>query len=426
MKIITIGGKLCRKFLPREISDVILQKWSAFISRKEIRNTAKLADGLRATKKKDKIELVFIVYMPETFTSLQTIYEAALKDVKFSVHILAQPHVDNQQGLLGKNPAYEYLKPLCQNVINAFENETWFELRNLSPDYVFYSRPYNHQYYSEYLPENVRNYAKVCFHQYSYDMDRTADFYTVYNYQFLRNVSFVFNSAESTRRRVKKMFPKTKSVYPKVLCLGFPRFELLRRELREVPLQTTVLWTPRWATGKKQGKKQTHFFDYVDDFFSFAERNKDINFIIRPHPLMFANFLQQGLISLEYIDDLYVKCNTLGNVEIDTDKTYFTSLRKATVLLSDYSALIVEFFVLGRPIVYCDDASTFNYETKRMDKTLYHANNWNEIESQLENLISGNDPMAEKRLSEIKLMMDERSAGKNIINCLKNDYFGDL
>lgn len=427
MKLLYKAKSYLKKIIPKKIWIFFGKIKIRCLSHYEIKKTSAYSNSLNLQPRKNKIELVFIIYMPEVFTTFQSIYEAAMADEKFSVHILAQPHMDNQQGLQGINPAYEYLGKTYQNVINAYNNEEWFDLRKLQPDYVFYTRPYTFQYYSEYNPKYVRQYAKVCFHSYSYDMDRIADFFIVYNYDFMQYVTFCFNTAESTCSRLKKMLEISKKEYPQIHCIGFTRFDLIKNELISNVNQNSnrkcILWLPRWASGKKQGKKQSHFFLYVDNFLKFTQIRTDVDFIIRPHPLMFANFLSQGIYTQQDINDFYKKCEKLGNVYIDTEKNYFTSLRKADILFSDYTALLVEFFVTGKPIIYCDDDSTFNYEMKRMDKCFYHYYKWDEIEAILIKLLNGDDYLKEKRIKEIPNFLDETNAGKNIIECLKKDYY---
>lgn len=416
---------ISRKLIPYTIWDFLHRIKCKAYAQKEINVTRKYSEELGKNHKNEKIVMLFIIYMPEAFPSLKSICDEALKDDKYNVFILAQPHISNQQGLQMQNPAYDYLKKIYKNVINAYENNKWFDIKTLNPNYVFYTRPYISHYYKAYQPSVVRQFSKVCYHAYSFDMDNTADFYEVYNYPFISNVTFVFNSAESSKKKVQRMV-KSKGLYPQVLNLGFTRFDLLQNEINQnnnYSEKQTVLWIPRWTAQKKQGKKQGHFFQYVNSFFEFAQEHTNVDFIIRPHPLMFANFINLGLCTQNDIDNLYVKCKQLGNISIDTEKDYFPSLRKATIMLADYSALIVEFFVMGKPIIYCDNGKTFNYETKRIDSVLYHAKKWIDIENNLIKLLDNKDEMKNQRLNEVKVLMKEENVGKKIIDFIKEDYF---
>ncbi len=419
---------IVRKKIPHNIYNALHIVKTAIIAQKELRITSNYSSELSAVEKKEKIVLVFIIYMPEVFSSFQSIYENACENKKFVTYIIAQPHVSAQQGLMWENPAFEYLRNSFHNVIKAYENGKWFDLKSLAPDYVFYARPYLSHYYIGYNPKIVRQYAKICYHAYSYDMDKNADFYEVYNYPFLSNVSFVFNSAQSSANRVTKMICG-RGKYPQVLCFGFSRFDLIQRKIEHFSGKQngkkTVLWIPRWTAEKSQGKKQGHFFKYINSFLSYAECNKELMFIIRPHPLMFANFLNLGLCTQEYIDTFYNKCNDLGNIIIDNDKDYFSSLIKADIMLADYSALIVEFFVMGKPIIYCDDASTFNEETKKMDSVLYHAKEWNDIETKLHDLLNNNDELKNRREEQIVSMMKNKNVGKQIVDFIEQDYLNN-
>lgn len=424
MKLMTKINRFFGKILPKNLFDRLKQRKDLFSLREDFALTSKLSDRITRCEKKQIINLVFIIYMPEVFASLQSIYESALNNEHFHVTILAQPHVDNQQGLLGVNPSYEYLKEKYNNVINAYKDNEWFDLKVLCPDYVFYARPYNFHYYRDYRPENVRHYAKVCFHPYAYDMDRIADFYIVYNLQFLKNVSLVFNTSESTKERISKLIVNSKMQYPKVVCLGFSRFDLMNQRIVSSYSKPTVLWLPRWSMGKNQGSKQSNFLKYIDLFLRFASEHNEIDFIIRPHPLMFHNFEELGLYSKNDFNNLNERCKILGNVMLDTEKDYFKSLMKADILLCDYTSLLIEFFIFGRPIIYCDDASTFNYEAKQIDKVVYHAKKWEEIEKLLKKLLSGNDELKEKRHALIPFIMKDFDVGTKIVEYLQNDYYG--
>ena len=80
----------------------------------------------------DKIEVVFVVYFSEAFSSFQALYEMLRCDDSFSVHILCQPSLKS----LDKNDSYLFLSEYYAGVINAYENSKWYDLKKLAPDYM--------------------------------------------------------------------------------------------------------------------------------------------------------------------------------------------------------------------------------------------------------------------------------------------------
>ena len=86
------------------------------------------------------------------------------------------------------------------------------------------------------------------------------------------------------------------------------------------------------------------FFEYKDKIIDYVNRNDKLKFVFRPHPLMFNNFINEGLMSKkevkEYLD------NFKENKVYDDQGDYFDTFRESDVLVTDFSSIIIDYFIL--------------------------------------------------------------------------------
>lgn len=422
-----IFGVVLKKIIPENSFLIIRQLYNYKFKKKEIEITHKYCIEQNTKIKKEKITVVFLIWMESMWNSLRSVYEEALNNPFFNVYIVAQPHITDRQNKKEKNSAYEFLNKEYENVINAIENDTWFDLRTLSPDYVFYTYPYSSYYYKDYNPVEVRKYSKICLINYGFDTSRDSLFYISYNWNFCKNAAIIFATCKSAKARLHKVLGNSYNCYPKIVYKGFPRFDLINRE-KTNSKRLCICWTPRWTVKSKQKYDiGSSFLLYYDNFLNYATIHKDIDFIIRPHPLMFSNFLKEKVITQDELDTFKIRCQSLNNLVIDESADYLKTINATDIFVTDYTSLMLEYFATGRPIVFLAKAHGFAKEAKLMDKTIYHAFTWNELECILEDLINGNDKMRELRLAALTDLFPSEfeSSASSILNYLRTDYYGD-
>lgn len=209
----------------------------------------------------------------------------------------------------------------------------------------------------------------------------------------------------------------------KVFNVGFPCFDLLSSvQKRANDLGYTFLWLPRWSLSEVNDA--THFFDYIEVLLDYFESHTEYTLIIRPHPLMFSNFLEQGAMTVDQISALKQKISQMANVEFDSNNDYLITFNQCDFLISDVTSLLLEFFATGKPIIFCDsfEPSKLTSEAKEIVKTFYHISNSKELIETIELLATGKDENKEKRLSVLRntLKVDGK-AGQHIVETLIND-----
>lgn len=162
---------------------------------------------------------------------------------------------------------------------------------------------------------------------------------------------------------------------------------------------------------------------------NYAKLNSDVQIIIRPHPLMMRHYITENIVSPDFFDKLEKSFLQIGNIHFDKTKDYFDSLDKADVFVSDYTSLLVEYFVSGKPVIYLGKINLFNKDAKKMCSSFYRANSWNEIKNFIENIKFGFDSLKIKRNKIFqKIIKNYGKSARNIFDILKNnpDIKGEL
>ena len=425
--IVKIAALVLKTVFPQDAYIRLRQFYKFTFCKKEILMTQNYALEISRQPKKEKITLVFVIWMESMWNSLRSVYEKAAQDSRFEAYIIAQPHTSNREGKINQNPAYDFLAPLYKNVIPACKDGKWFDVRTVHPDYVFYTYPYSSFYHENYTPESVRKVAKVCLIQYGFNIEDNAIFDHMYNFLFSKNVAMHFVCCKTALEHLNRYYKHSKKEYPKIVNLGFPRFDLVKRTVPEENMvKPCVLWTPRWTSPMQRNYDSgSSFLAYHQSFLGFAASHAECSFIVRPHPLMFQNFLAEGLMTQDEIDSFHRECERLGNVSVDESADYLKSVNSADIFITDLSSLIVEFFVTGKPVIFCAKAGkTFNAEAKRMDSVLYHALSWHEVESLLLALFSGHDELKSRRAGVIRDFVPQNGSNENPIAESILDYSG--
>ena len=184
-----------------------------------------------------------------------------------------------------------------------------------------------------------------------------------------------------------------------------------------------VIWTPRWTTNENT----CHFFDYKDKIVSYCNTHKDVDFVFRPHPQAKLNFAVENNFSIEdfnQYEDIY---KTSSNMSIDTTPDFLPLFYSADALISDFSSVIPEFFLTGKPIIYCKNDEAICDAEGNWTKGLYYARNWQEVESLLNQLKNGEDPLMQlrKELISSEFSISPNGVGMEMKELIKKDYRGE-
>ena len=210
--------------------------------------------------------------------------------------------------------------------------------------------------------------------------------------------------------------------------IGYPRFDTIDvHEARAIG--NTILWMPRWTAAKQiaDGNIGSHFFDYNDDLLEYVDSQDYYRLVIRPHPLMFENYIEYGLMSEKDVLTYKEVLENNGKFLLDEKPSYDDAFNQADVLVTDYSSTIIEFFLRGKPVIYCGKKDDLSPQIADVTKTFYYVNGWEQVKDVLDNLKNGIDPLNEERQIAVdRFRIGTQDAGKAILNTLRKDYVSSL
>ena len=366
----------------------------------------------RVDKKIDNNEVlnvIFVVQYIPGWNKLEPIYSKMQKDKRFNPIIVCVPLNIQNHILLDDNgnDTYKYFIEHGYKAIDALlDDGSWFDLKQLKPDYLFHSRPYNAFMPKCYTSYRIVRYALICNVMYGACLANN-DRKVCINKAYFKNVYSYYAFDESEKEYYESLYRKgIKKRIQRCFPFGATGLEQLLGTKNNISRNTrfkkTVLWTPRWSTDSHVGG--SNFFNYKDTILQLATNNLDILFIIRPHPLMFSNFLKTGEMTEEEVKEFKLYCHNSDNVVLDESKSYSDTFWNSNLLITDFSGIVTEYFITGKPIIYCHSNVNFEYTdtTNHLIHCCYEAFDSNDIERYVHNLINQEDTMLQKRIEFIE------------------------
>ena len=377
-----------------------------------------------------KINLVFLVYRPSIFTSVRSVYECAKSHKDINVYIVALPACMEEYADGKQSAEYEeFYRSIDTEMLQAYDKneDKWLDLSELSPDYIFLPMPYE-EYYLKYSFTYLSQIAKLCFVPYGYSC---LEQYVHFHFRcktFLANLSFVFTSSLTEYG----IYMRNNSKGARVFNIGYPRFDLLNLKNNtstDKKQQLKILYLPRFTV--EYDKKHffpegSSFIEFKENVISWAQQNDDCDFVIRPHPVMFAQAVSMNVMTQEEIDNWKKSVSDSKNMSLDdaTISSYIERLLDTDVFISDFSSLLVECFITRKPVIYTGNPDGMIEEVQEMLESFYVVDNWQEVEKILSDLKQGIDPKKELREKAVDNFMQGReyNVGEKIIDLLIEDF----
>lgn len=405
-----------------------LEKMQNFISYENIKFRVR-----QKISNKIPINVVFVCHRPAVWESLRSVYNSLKRDDSFDVRIVAIPdrRLKNKADL--KNEFYQSDGAesfwTTDDVVNGYDykEKKWLDLRNLEPDYVFFQQPYDSKRPEFYKSKYVSKYAILPYVHYAADFIGKQVFEESMPAEFANNIGIFFCQNDTDKCLISDYFKKIDNNFSQVILSGFPRYDNFNdykgadSKLWNLPKEHNnfrIIWTPRWCTDEGT----CNFFEYKTLLLSYVKAHKNVDFIFRPHPQAFMNWELTGEFPKEKADAYKLEYENTPNACIDYSKDYFQTFFSSDCLVTDISSIIADYFLTGKPIIYCHKSDYFNNFSRKLSEGFYWVRNWNELESTINMLRDGKDPLKEKRLELIKsqYFLPENGAGNFIKNYLKN------
>ena len=349
--------------------------------------------------------VVFIVEMPSVWNKALPTYRRMFADPDFEPMILCLP--SSLEGCFEReNETYRYfVEAGYSNVLNAVQGKAWLNPKTLHADYFVILRPYDNYRPRPYKSIHLCRFGKICVILYATLMS-TNLIPEIVNRRFFSQVSWFFAESEYVRdHNIRQNYLKNRTGLQHSVYIGIPAVESML-DAKNRPAASwsfscntfRAIWTPRWSTDTFGGG--SNFLRYQQDFISFFSQHRDMDLLLRPHPLMFRHLLDSGIMTQDEIDAVYALFDQAENLSLDREKEYFPTFWNSDVLISDISSIIPEYFITGNPVIFCRSPG-IDWKTipifEEMLNACYCADTFEEIGRILVDLQHGHDPLKKAR-----------------------------
>jgi len=314
---------------------------------------------LRTEAKKhtcDKLRLLFLTQDVQCWSSLESVFFAALADERFEAD-LVYTHYNVQ--ISPDAPDYYdiYKTELNLPVIRHDE----YSIAEHSPDVMFINKGYDNvppEFFTRELDRTIPRMLYI-----SYGMEITTDltnflFQTYMHYKAWRHIAY----GDIVRKYAAKGgFRNGDNIaiwgHPKAdsyLDINQSRNLVPKEWLDKINGRQVILWTPHHIVGTNEMTRYegtSTFLMWKDTMLDAAKRNRNLVFIFRPHPLLRAGILKSGLITEDdfdnYLDDLISQENVINDTNLDYRFAFYAS----DAIITDGTAFSVEFLYTDRPLM---------------------------------------------------------------------------
>ena len=399
----------------RKIVCLIRRKKRDYIARGHLRKV-----GNKKNNADKKIKVAFFVQLVEIWDKLSCVYDVMKTSNDIEPYIVVVPSFDFANDTLCEYGAErEYFIEHYGEVIDAITpSGDVIDIDEYKFDYVFYQRPYDRYLPSELRSKELVKKTKICYIPYGFIGAKVFENNT--HKEFFRNVYIGFMDSYEECKSIKDVYNySVKKGYLNFVSLGYPVLEkFIKMDSDEK--YNNILWTPRWTYDSKLGG--SHFVEYKDHLLELKEKYNDDRVVVRPHPLTFPNMLKEGKMTEKEIEEYKFNIIKYG-VELDANELIEDSIRDTDILITDFSSIMVMYFLTGKPMIYCKSDLELNEIYNKMLKGVYVANSWDEVEYFVDCIKSGNDYLKEIRQEIIeKEFHNEKNSAENIVKYIIEDY----
>lgn len=385
-----------------------------------------------AQKKEDgnPVHVVFVCHRPAVWESLHSVYDAMKQDPTFRVTLVTIPNKKQlpELGLFHEQyeseGAEEFWKD--EGCLQGYDYKTgqWLDLEALEPDYVFFQQPYNICRPPQYHSSVVSRYARVCYVSY-FGILYVDDVYDeCMPVDFLQDLHFFFTQNRQEDDHVRQRAKQVGAPLCRTVNTGFPRYDRIeeyrsrKSDLWKNPDTFKMVWTPRWTTNEGN----CHFFTFKDLIVDYCKEDPGVELVFRPHPQAFKEWNATGELP-EAEANIYKQNFVDSNMHLDDSSDYFPTLYSSDCLITDKSAILLDYFCTGKPIIYCLSHNPHDRLFPEYMEGMYCADTWEQVQQILTQLRSGIDPLApvRKKIVEENFITRGTTAAEKIVRSIREN-----
>lgn len=300
---------------------------------------------------------------------------------------------------------YKYVKP----EFIGEGNMAFVRLNMLSAGVVLMTTP-GLQVYQLKRSKNVKHYSHVL------HMPNDATTYRLFGLDYFDSVLLTGDYQKTDLQYLENARNITKK---ELVTVGCSYLDILAEKIKSIPEEDnhnfTVLVSPSWGSVGVLSKYGEKLLDPL--------AKTGWNIIIRPHP-------QSKKSEKEMLDRLEARYKDNANIVWDYERDNIFSLKKADIMISDFSGIIFDYtFLCDKPVIYvADNIDLRPYDAYDLGKELWQfetlkkmgikldENNFENIAEVIKNASDSKELSEQRKIAKETAWMNIGNAGKNIVD----------
>ena len=418
--------KKLKKVVPEKIKFYIRLLLNRIKYRSLIKTTQRhYEEVIENLKNRESRPLRFAAYVvfDSTFGA-NTLIKLMQRDPSFDSKIVVIP--DISRGRTHMISQYKSTKDFFiknygkENIIDGYdvENNIFNDLAD-SFDVIYFANPYDdmvHEFHG--VKYNVSKNILPIYIPYAFQPDK-------YSRRVIAqlNMSLCWKIFADTNYTISEYKRYSLNKGSNVFISGYPKMDGLEKINANILERKRIIIAPH-HTITNDILPLSNFLRLKDYFLTLPKRYPQVDFIFRPHPLLFTNMINEGFWT-EFDKMKYIETLCTNRIKYSYGGDYFDLFQNSDAIIHDCSSYIVEYLFLDKPCCFILRGrinKIFNKLGKRCLKCYYIARSECDIDKFIETVCSDTvnvfDKKRKKILPHIKVNYPDTS--RTIFEILKN------
>ena len=373
------------------------------------------------------LNVIFYVYDESKWKS-QSVYDLMEKDERFNPIIVVTKNCApegnaNFQTTENVRKCYEYFKSKGMKVAYGYQIpyehnpllqgnwEYYIPLEKFNPDIIIYSHPW--YIYETQGPVVCSKFALTYYIPYFLP---ASEQWHEYKLRFHQYIYRHYVPTESVRDYYSKNMPAIEHSFRVV---GHPILDCLSKQ--DNAEKKYIIYAPHWTVCGENLRFSTFKWS-GEKMLEFAKNHTELNWVFRPHPLLYNFAITSGFMRKQEIDRYYDEWKSFAKYSEGGD--YIDLFKQSYAMVTDCGSFLTEYFVTGNPVIHLvSEHLNPNNTIKEIDKTYYTAHDSDEMIKHLHQVILDKyDYKKEERTKLLeKLNLKNSSSAERIINDIVSD-----
>ena len=362
---------------------------------------ARLAKVRQRLKNGEKFRVAFLVIYDSTF-SAKSLYEKMLKDDMFEPFLVIIPDIvrGKEHMLFNYQKTYKMLSDRYQNVKLAYHNETdtFLDISEMC-DLCISATPYSEMSHWLYSVEYLLQRGVLSF---SISYGYMPDFYGRDIIMNLPSMNACWKVFVDTKENYEDYIKYTKINGINGVLSGYCKMDRLAN-LKKIERNRKKIIIAPHHTVNHPNFSLSNFLIYAEFFNKLPKLYPNVDFVFRPHPLLYPTLCQDSVWGKEKTDAYFEEIQKNDNLIWQNGGDYFETFVNSDGIIHDCSSFLVEYLFTGHPACYMlrdkkEIESIFVDLGKNCLKHYYQAFNEQQILDFIDNVVIGeNDPLKKQR-----------------------------